>query len=175
MRQLLPLCAVLLAFPLALPSQSPSVPADTGSKVTREQAQAALDFHNKVRKDVGAPPLEWSADLAAVAQKWAEHLASENNCGLSHTPNNPHGENLFGGSGATYTALDASQDWYGEIKKYQYDVVTSSNFTATGHYTQMVWKTTRMVGMGQASCAGGGTVIAAEYDPHGNVLGQKPY
>ncbi len=170
---------LLLAIAIALPtigiSQTASVPVDTGSKVPQAQAQAALDFHNKVRKEVGAPPLQWSTDLAAVAQKWADHLASDNNCGLSHTPNDPHGENLFAGSGAPYTALDASQDWYGEIKQYKYGPVTYQNFSATGHYTQMVWNTTTTVGIGQATCSNGGIVIAAEYDPHGNVIGQKPY
>jgi pathogenesis-related protein 1 len=171
----LALCVIVLTIPVRIHGQNPVVPPDTGSKVPRDQAQAALDFHNKVRKDVGAPPLQWSPELAAVAQKWAHHLASDNNCGLSHTPNDPHGENLFGGSGAPYTALDASQDWYGEIKQYKYGPVTYQNFSATGHYTQMVWNTSTKVGIGQATCPGGGIVIAAEYDPHGNVIGQKPY
>jgi pathogenesis-related protein 1 len=170
-----PLLSLFLALAAVSQGQVPSVPSDTGSKVPQAQAQAALDFHNKVRKDVGAPPLQWSPELAAAAQKWAQHLASDNNCGLSHTPNDPHGENLFGGSGAPYTALDASKDWYGEIKQYKYGPVTYQNFSATGHYTQMVWNTTTKVGIGQATCSGGGIVIAAEYDPHGNVIGQKPY
>jgi pathogenesis-related protein 1 len=172
---ILTLSATALALTAMAQSQVPSVPSDTGSKVPQAQAQAALDYHNKVRKDVGSPPLQWSPELAAAAQKWAQHLASDNNCGLSHTPNDPHGENLFGGSGAPYTALDASQDWYGEIKQYKYGPVTYQNFSATGHYTQMVWNTTTKVGIGQATCPGGGIVIAAEYDPHGNVIGQKPY
>ncbi len=172
---ILMLAAIVLTTAGTVHCQIPMVSADTGSTVPRDQAQAALDFHNKVRKEVGAPPLQWSPELAGVAQKWAEHLAKANNCGLSHTPNNPHGENLFGGSGAPYTALDASQDWYGEIKQYKYGVVTYENFAATGHYTQMVWNTSSKVGMGQATCSGGGIVIAAEYDPHGNIIGQKPY
>ena len=156
-------------------AQNPVVPSNTGSRVPQAQAQAALDFHNKVRAEVGAPPLQWSPALAAVAQRWAEHLARENNCDLEHTQNNNYGENLFGGSGAPFTALDASRDWYGEIKQYKLRVLTANNFHSTGHYTQMVWSTTAKVGIGQATCRGGGTVIAAEYDPAGNIIGQKPY
>lgn len=151
------------------------VPSDTGSSVPQDQAQLALDFHNKVRQDVGAAPLEWSADLAAYAQQWANHLAADSNCDLEHTPNNVYGENLFGGSGESYTALDASQDWYSESNDYTYGVLTQDNWYATGHYTQMIWSNTTRIGMGMATCNGGGVVIAAEYDPPGNYMGQKPY
>ena len=125
--------------------------------------------------DVGSPPLQWSTELAAYAQKWANHLANDNHCQLDHTVDNKYGENLFGGSGVTYTALFASQDWYGEKQKYTYGVLTDANWYATGHYTQMVWRNTTQIGMGQANCAGGGSVIAAEYYPPGNYMGQKPY
>lgn len=157
------------------PSNSSMVPANTGSNVPQDQAQAALDFHNSKRRDVGAPPLEWSPELAAYAQKWANHLANDNDCGLDHTVNNNYGENLFGGSGRAYTALDASQDWYSEIQSYKYGVLTDDNWYGTGHYTQMVWSKTKQVGIGQANCPGGGLVIAAEYSPPGNYTGEKPY
>jgi uncharacterized protein YkwD len=157
------------------PGLAAVVPSNTGSNVPQAQAQAALDFHNAKRHDVGTPPLLWSVALAAVAQNWANHLAATNHCGLIHTPNSRYGENLFGGSGISYTALDASQDWYNEISKYTYGVVTPTNFAPTGHYTQMVWSHTTSVGIGQANCSGGTTVIVAEYDPPGNYVGQKPY
>ncbi len=153
------------------------VPQQTGSKVSQKEAQQALDFQNTKRNDVGVPPLAWSADLAADAQAWADHLAADNKCQLAHKTENPHGENLFGGSGAFYTALTASQSWYAESKLYKGDALTPDNFAPIGHYTQMVWKNTQKVGMGQATCKGfsGAMVIVAEYDPHGNVLGEKPY
>lgn len=151
------------------------VPSDTGSDVPQAQAQLALDFHNQKRRDVGSPPLQWSTELAAYAQKWANQLANDNHCQLDHTVDNKYGENLFGGSGTTYTALFASQDWYSEKQKYTYGILTDANWYAMGHYTQMVWKNTTQVGIGQANCAGGGSVIAAEYHPPGNYMGEKPY
>lgn len=156
-------------------ANSAVVPANTGSNVPQDQAQLALDFHNQKRLEVGSPALQWSTELAAYAQKWANHLANDNHCQLDHTVDNKYGENLFGGSGVTYTALFASQDWYGEKQKYTYGVLTDANWYATGHYTQMVWRNTTQIGMGQANCAGGGSVIAAEYYPPGNYMGQKPY
>ena len=159
----------------AINSSAPTVPSNTGSSIPQAQAQAALDFNNAKRHDVGVAPLQWSTKLAAVAQNWADHLAKDEGCNLSHTQNNSYGENLFGGQGAPYTALSAMQGWYGEIAKYHYGVLTDSNWYTTGHYTQMIWHNTTEVGMGQATCSGGGTVIAAEYNPPGNVVGEKPY
>ena len=160
---------------LAAASVRSQVPANTCSNVTQAQAQAALDFHNAKRHEVGAPPLLWSATLAAAAQNWANHLAVTNHCGLIHTVNDQYGENLFGGSGMPYTALNASQAWYNEISSFHYGPITPSNWAPSGHYTQMVWSHTTTVGIGQANCPGGATVIVAEYDPPGNYMGQKPY
>src|SRR5437879_437727 len=89
-------------------------PSNTGSKVSQQDAQAALDFHNKVRKDVGSPPLEWSPELAAHAQAWADHLAKDENCEMKHRPNEGkwkriYGENIFWGGGSSYTVVDASE------------------------------------------------------------------
>jgi pathogenesis-related protein 1 len=166
---------------IKIPSSAPQAPApqraavSLGSSLSAEDVRAALDFHNAKRKDVGAPPLTWSPELASIAQQWANRLAADKNCGLEHTPNSKYGENLFGGSGKAYTALDASQSWYDEIKDYTPGVLTESNWAKTGHYTQMVWSKTQRLGMGQATCPNGSTVIAAEYDPPGNYMGQKPY
>jgi pathogenesis-related protein 1 len=153
---------------------APAGPTALGSKISNADAQAAVEFQNSKRKDVGAPPLTWSADLAIAAQRWADHLATDMNCRLQHS-GGKYGENLFGGSRKAYTALDASQSWYDEIKDYTPGVLTDDNWTKTGHYTQLVWSKTQRVGMGQATCKDGSTVLAAEYDPPGNYMGQKPY
>ena len=62
-----------------------TVPVATGSKIPQKDAQAALDFHNKARQEVNSPPLEWSRELAAYAQAWADHLA-ETTCEMMHRP-----------------------------------------------------------------------------------------
>jgi uncharacterized protein YkwD len=152
-----------------------AVPPTTGSNVASDQAQVSLDFQNAKRREVGVPPLEWSPELASAAQKWADHLATDRGCALEHSENGKYGENLFGGRGAAFTALDAAQKWYSEIEKYKYGAVTDANWNQAGHYTQMVWKTTTKVGMGRATCSGGLVVIVAEYDPAGNYTGEKPY
>jgi pathogenesis-related protein 1 len=155
-----------------------TVPKNTGSEITTTAAQLALDFHNKVRKDVGSPPLKWDVELAEYAQEWAEYLAFVKNCQIQHRvfdPSKNRGENIFWGSGKEYSALDASESWYSEINDYTYSVVNYQNYYKTGHYTQMVWKNTKKVGFGIAKCRSGAIIIVANYYPCGNVIGQKPY
>jgi len=159
---------------------SQTVPDKTGSKVSQEDAQAALDFHNQVRKDVDSPPLEWSTELAKYSQAWANHLAQENNCNMQHRPSEGewkqvYGENIFWGSASSYNAKDASESWYSEIKDYKHQTITNSNYQIFGHYTQMVWKNTTKVGIGQAVCPNGAIIIVANYKPAGNYIGQKAY
>ena len=40
--------------------------------------QTALDAHNKLREQHGAPPLKHNPDLSKTALKWAEYLANNN-------------------------------------------------------------------------------------------------
>lgn len=172
---------VLAATPLACifalccaVSRAQSVPAVTGSRILQPQAQQALDFHNAKRQEVGVPPLQWSLALSGVAQDWANQLATSG-CALQHTQHSQYGENLFGGSGLPFSALDAAKDWYTEVTQFKYAPLTTANFAATGHYTQMVWNHSTELGMGQATCSDGTIIIVAEYNPPGNYLGQTPY
>lgn len=154
------------------------VPEITGSRISQQDAQNALDFHNKVRAEVGCPGLQWSSTLSAYAQEWADKLAK--NCKIQHRPiggiyGRKFGENIFWGGGKDFTGVDASEAWYGEIKQYKYSEINESNWQSTGHYTQMVWSGTTHVGFGVAKCRDGQTIIVANYDPPGNYLGIKPY
>jgi pathogenesis-related protein 1 len=153
---------------------------ETGSKVSVKEALKALDFHNKVRKEVNVDPLEWSVELAKYAQEWADFLAKENNCRIAHRgwlgkDTKMAGENIFMGSGMDYDALFASKTWYREKKNYNPRLSGISAFQNSGHYTQMVWSETDKVGIGMAVCKSGATIIVANYDPPGNMLGKKPY
>jgi len=161
-------------------SVAQEVPIVTGSRIGRSEAQAALDFHNKVRKEVASPPLEWSADMAAYAQEWANYLATNNNCQMAHRKSlgkdiRSAGENIFWGSASKFSALNASEAWYSEIKDYQYRPISTQNYSKTGHYTQMIWKNSREVGIGVAICKDGAIIIVANYFPPGNYIGEKPY
>jgi len=154
--------------------------SETGSDLSVEEAQEALNFHNKARKEVKVEPLKWSAELSEYAQEWADFLAEKNNCEIAHRSwlnreEKKFGENLFWGNGKLFSALDATKAWYNEKQEYVYRPVAPDNFFATGHYTQMIWKETKTVGIGISTCKNGATIIVANYEPVGNILGEKPY
>lgn len=147
-----------------------------------EQAKEALAHHNQIRADVGVDPLSWSIELSLHAQDWAEYLATTNQCEMKHRPKtgewqSSYGENIFKGLDEEDLnfALKASELWYSEIQDFKNVNVTESNYVQTGHYSQMVWRKTKQVGMGMASCEDGSKIVVANYNPAGNVLGQKAY
>ena len=160
-------------------TQAQKVPAQTGSQLSQQEAQAALDVHNQARKDVNVAPLEWSADLATFAQAWADNLA-QNDCKMKHRPTSgswaqQYGENIYWAQGRSLLASDASRSWYSEINDYQHGPLAAGNRGKTGHYTQMVWRNTKRLGMGKATCANGSVIIVANYDPMGNMRGEMAY
>jgi hypothetical protein len=56
--------------------------------------------------------------------------------------------------------------------------VAKLNSTGCGHYTQVVWRKTRELGCGYATCKRDGFLVefwACNYSPAGNVRGQEPY
>ncbi|MEZ4601669.1 MAG: CAP domain-containing protein [Syntrophotaleaceae bacterium] len=150
----------------------------TGSDLTQEEVQQLLEEHNRVRAEVGTNPVSWSPSVAAHAQEWADHLAA-GACRMKHRPATgqwagPYGENLFIGTAGYYGVVDAARGWESEKRDYEGDPIDRSNFQEVGHYTQMVWSETREIGCGKAQCEGK-VIIVCNYNPPGNVLGQKPY
>lgn len=144
-------------------------------------ARAYLDAHNAFRSAVqppsgypGAwapiPPVAWSDQVAGEAQVWAEHLRESNSCRLKHSDTR-HGENLAAGKGLGAAA--AVKMWASEVKSYRYSPRYVFEIV-TGHYTQVVWRTTTHIGCGRAQC-GRNSVIVCRYSPAGNRLDKAPY
>ncbi|RYY83535.1 MAG: hypothetical protein EOO15_21195 [Chitinophagaceae bacterium] len=153
--------------------------ARTGSAIPVAEAQAALERHNQIRAEVNAPPLRWSASLAAFAQAWAERQVALG-CRMQHRPATgtwaqQYGENIFWGNGRYFDASDATNAWYGEKRDFRYGPINETNYLTVGHYTQMVWTASTEVGIGAARCRNGAWIIVANYNPRGNMVGVKPY
>jgi hypothetical protein len=64
--------------------------------------------------------------------------------------------------------LRATQLWIQEERQWTYG---SSFSSATGHFTQVVWKNTRQVGCAVSNCSGR-RFVTCSYYPAGNVIGQ---
>uniref|UniRef100_A0A673KCY7 GLI pathogenesis-related 2 n=1 Tax=Sinocyclocheilus rhinocerous TaxID=307959 RepID=A0A673KCY7_9TELE len=125
-----------------------------------------LQSHNVYRRQHGAPPLTINKNLCRSAQAWAEHLLSITT--LKHS-NKDYGENLYyAWSSATkkLTGHEAVENWYSEIKDFNFGRPGFSS--KTGHFTQVVWKDTKEVGVGLAT-DGNTTFVVGQYLPAGNI------
>jgi uncharacterized protein YkwD len=122
----------------------------------------ALAVHNAYRARHHAPPLVWDATLARYAARHASH------CVFKHS-HSPYGENLAAGYPTIGAAAAA---WYAEQAQYHY---FNPGFSSrTGHFTQMVWRSSKRLGCGYADCKGKngtpGRYWVCEYSPAGNVI-----
>lgn len=128
-----------------------------------------LEAHNQFRERHCAPPVTWSADVAAAAQRWADTLNAKG-CLFGHDNDTPYGENLaFFRPVGRVDGPNVVAQWYGEVDIYNFDRPGFS--METGHFTQLVWTDTTELGCGVTSC-GGGEIWVCRYNPPGNYRGQ---
>ncbi|KAF9365446.1 hypothetical protein BGX34_009971 [Mortierella sp. NVP85] len=124
--------------------------------LTKEQ-QTILDTHNKYRARHQAPPLTWDATVAASA---AAAIAP---CEFKHS-GSKYGENLAAGYQNFKAGIDA---WYNEVKFYNYN---NPGFAMnTGHFTQVVWKSTKAIGCAKKKCPKW-TIYNCQYKAAGNIV-----
>lgn len=133
--------------------------------------QEALQTHNQLRSKHRSPALRVNQELNKIAQKYAEKIAKSNS--FEHSDNtfkgDNLGENLFMCGGYLITGKEMSQQWYNEIKDYNFNKATfGSN---TGHFTQLIWADSIEVGFGAAKAKDGSYYGVANYYPAGNVMG----
>ncbi|XP_004072834.1 Golgi-associated plant pathogenesis-related protein 1-like [Oryzias latipes] len=130
-----------------------------------EFQQEFLNAHNAYRALHGAPPLTYNKELCDEAQKWADTCLRTHTLGHSDTE---EGENVFYKSGSPpvkVTGKDAVDAWYSEIKDYNFKKPGSQS--GTGHFTQVVWKESKELGLGMAT-DGRMAFVVGQYRPPGN-------
>jgi hypothetical protein len=156
---------------------------NTNNKTAADFAKSILAVHNRERAAVGVPPLVWSDKLAADAKPWAEHLATTAEFGhptaewVAAHPTGPEGENLAGFFRDVSEPNGGQSLWVDEKKDYHAGTpCCKPGEPITGHYTQMVWNTTKAVGCATASGNGHPfSILICRYSPPGNILGLPPY
>jgi pathogenesis-related protein 1 len=149
----------------------PQAPVAGGNAAIDRNDPAVAEFlrvHNQARAEVGVAPLKWSDKLARAAQQWADQMAATGN--FAHNPQTPFGENIAGGS-PPFSPAAGANSWLEEKAAFRPGL---RDFSAVGHYTQMVWRGTTHVGFGTAQ-VNGMTVVVANYEPPGNIAGQPPF
>ncbi|KAI1796167.1 CAP domain-containing protein [Ganoderma leucocontextum] len=146
-------------------STAPSQPTTTPPTVDK---QTYLDQHNQWRAKAGAADLQWSDDLAAKAQSYAEQ------CQLKHSNGalGQVGENLVAATGS-FDADDAMTLFVQDRRNFDPADLNLS------HFTQVIWSSTSQLGCGVATCngifpdRGDATYHVCLYDPVGNVVGEE--
>jgi len=154
---------LLLLIVILIPSIN-SLQYDVKSVVDR------LNFYRQIHQ---AAPLIWSSKINNVAQNWADNLANLNK--FYHSDND-YGENIgkwwckSNDYAPDYTiAINQMNDvCYVEGNNYNY---TNTEFIA-GHFTQLIWKSSKYVGIGVA-CGGNNLYIVVNFDPPGNYVGYQ--
>lgn len=173
--------------------EPPEVP---GSELTEPQ-RALLDAHNELRRsaltpppDPALPPMTWDSRLAAVAQEYADRCVFAHNDARTeqYGTGDYVGENLAIAGGST---AGESTDrlralfklWSDEAPDYNYEANRCTDGRQCGHYTQLVWRDSRRVGCGWATCESvqgvnfpaGSVLLVCNYAPGGNYRGSRPY
>lgn len=162
------------------PPQGLFIPSEEG--VTEADEEEILRAHNEYRRNVQPPAtnmlkMYWDDELAMVAQKWAS------NCKWGHDKGKQRsipgrmvvGQNLALGHRNFTRAIRA---WYNEVNLYTYgEPDRKRGYKKIGHYTQVVWATSNLVGCGYAKCNETKNHYVCNYGPAGNYKGKShlPY
>ena len=159
------------------PQNDPAAPQsgspDRGASPATGPMVEMVEAHNIWRRNVSVPPLQWSAQLADTAQRWANTLQAEG-CSMRHSSGGAFGENLSWSQGRRMTPSQVVDLWAEERFDYSYENNQCAQGKVCGHYTQVVWADTSTLGCGVARC-GDAEVWVCNYQPPGNYLGQRPY
>ncbi|PIC17377.1 hypothetical protein B9Z55_023641 [Caenorhabditis nigoni] len=153
-----------------------------------------VSYHNVYRSKHNAPALIVDPVLESRGKRWADELAYHRGC-LVHEQPRTYGENLFF-FGARHLpspqtlAAAIIQSFYLEGIGYNYSSWKPMSFFKTGHFTQLIWKDSRKIGVGvsivksssiRSPCVSGGSpnmyliFVVVKYDPAGNMESHKAY
>ncbi|XP_063585060.1 venom allergen 5-like [Penaeus indicus] len=167
--------------------------------ITCKDIETIISTHNTLRQKLSMgqvrnqPPalnmraMEWDDELAAVAQRWADQCMP----GHDRSRNVPRftvGQNVAAAwtfdrdLGDTPDFATQVEAWFNEVNQYGFPKGNVDPFRfnkATGHYTQMVWAETHLVGCGYAyykdPSRGYTKIYVCNYAPGGNVIGGSMY
>ena len=132
--------------------------------------------HNEARRRYGSASLTWNDALARDALVYAHTLAQSGR--FEHDPQTGRrprqGENLWTGTRSAYRYAEMIGHLVDERRFFRPGrfpgVSRTGQWSHVGHYTQIVWPTTRQVGCATASNRSSDYLVC-RYSPAGNVVG----
>ena len=152
-------------------------PADAARQDLRNIETRLLALHNRERRAVGTPALAWDPGLASAAAAYGPALARRGS--LAHSPAEARpgqGENLWMGTRGAYSVEEMADGWAEEKRLFRPgtfpDVSSSGHWGDVAHYTQMIWRSTALVGCAVHRSERWDFLIC-RYAPPGNFVGQR--
>ncbi|MGI8931535.1 MAG: CAP domain-containing protein [Sphingomicrobium sp.] len=169
---LLPVTAAATPIRGTLPWTDPR-PAARDATLLRATMVTA---HNQARQRYGVGPLAWNDGLARDAALYARRLAAS--ARFEHDPQPgrrpKQGENLWMGTRSAYSYGEMINLLIAERRDFRPGrfpaVSRTGRWSDVGHYTQIVWPTTQLVGCATASNRGSDYLVC-RYWPAGNIVG----
>jgi hypothetical protein len=147
-------------------SSSQLLSQETRSSIIGSQSKGKIKYLKSMYRTLILN--EFSSQMTAVAQNWANTLAARNI--FVHSRKRGYGENIYATTSRSVTGIDPVSSFYSEIKYFRYRAPGFSK--ATGHFTQVVWKSSKSIGVGVAKGRYGTTFVVVNYYPPGNYKGQ---
>nr|Q8JGT9.1 RecName: Full=Cysteine-rich venom protein tigrin; Short=CRVP; AltName: Full=Cysteine-rich secretory protein RHA1; Short=CRISP-RHA1; Flags: Precursor [Rhabdophis tigrinus tigrinus]AAM19739.1 tigrin [Rhabdophis tigrinus tigrinus] len=175
---------ILLSLAAVLRQSFGNVDFNSESPRNPGKQQEIVNIHNSFRRSVRPTArnmlkMEWYSEAASNAERWAYQ------CAYDHSPRSSRilngiqcGENIFMASDPwAWTSI--IQDWYDEYRNFVYGVGANPPDSVTGHYTQIVWYKSYLVGCAAAYCPSSlyNYFYVCQYCPAGNIQGSTstPY
>lgn len=165
----------------ALPSYSEQwiyYPNQTEPSSRETMVETIMAAHNDERRHWNVPPLTWDARLAADARSHAHLLAQKGylqHASMEGRPD-PQGENLWMGTRDAFGYEQMMAGFLDERRHYKPraipDISKTGNWLDTGHYSQIIWRTTTSVGCALASNREFDFLVC-RYSPAGNIWGMR--
>ncbi|XP_044582508.1 venom allergen 5-like [Cotesia glomerata] len=170
---------------------------ETGG-ISCELKNEILKKHNELRNSIasglvdGQPPAEnmkelyWDEELAKGAQEWANH------CTFAHNPEEQRRIGKFKklGQNIGITRSRAKKPptkkdfvkqikkWFDENESFNFNPINPTDIATSGHYTQLAWANTYLVGCGFSRYRSQGVtyrLYVCNYAAGGNSLKTLPY
>ncbi|VDM64154.1 unnamed protein product [Angiostrongylus costaricensis] len=162
-------------------------------EVLVKNSRCVITYHNIYRSKHGSPSLIRDATLDSAAQRWANVMGNRRDC-LAHESPRRYGENLFFFGARhfptpTTMAHMVAHSFYVEGVGYDYKRFYPMTYYKTGHFTQLIWKESRRVGVGVSVVHHDGNkkgpcqpsvplymiYVVVKYDPPGNLQTYQAY
>jgi len=163
------------SFELEIQSQPDICKAE--QRQLRQFVRETIASINKYREKHRVPKLKHNKELDTLSQNWANELVHKST--LSNSKNaykgDRVGENVasrWSNGKCDYTADQVADHWYAENSKFSYDK-EPPNVQGIGNFTQMVWKSSKEIGIGKAFLTKDNdsrVIVVCNYYPAGNVL-----